>query len=946
MPVPANSLFRVMRGSWLVGPAVPCPPHDNSPALVPPLIPDGGQGTARPTRRRIPITDAFLFRRVFRCLGLLLPLFFPAEIVFPQTTCEAESAALANGAHSANCPTCSGGQQVKNIGGENSGTVTFQHLQAPIAGLYPVTVLYNVGDDRSFIITVNTNARFDLIFPGTSRRNSNVDSSKTLLVPLNTGENTIVFGNAEESGPDLDSIIIGEAPVESSRIAGAIRNADGSPLAGAEVLLSGPFTMKTVTDAQGRYEFPFLPKGDYYVRPASSQKHFSPFENYAPAPGPNAENQNFTAREFPARARDKSVMSLGEWRIEYDRAGGVADIFCDGKLLIAKAFAVARLPGTVTSMDYKTRRVTHQSVRDGFGRGVKFVVESANGGGGKMIQTFWLYEKADFFLTEMAISGETQVTANFMSPLTSQTPSHFLPAGDDRALFVPFDNDKWIRYDAFPFGGEVTSHEVTALYDNTSRRGLIAGSIEHGTWKTGVRSTTGSNVISNLEIFGGFTSSKTRDVLPHGKISGQTIASPKVFIGAFADWREGLAAYAKANAVAAPPRPWTHGVPFGWNSWGKLQGRISFQKAVQVSDFFATQLPRFENDGVVYVGLDSGWNRFSDAELKQFAGHCCSNHQEAGIYLTPFASFGRNDEASVAGTDYTFKDLYLYSNGQKQTLDGGTALDPTHPGTRKLIADTIARFKQAGFKYVKADFLTQGALEADKHFDPRVTTGLQAYDQGMKFVAETLGDDMYLNLSISPLFPAQYANSRRIACDTFGDIGKIAYTLNSLTYGWWLSAVYDFNDADHVVLDGYSEGENRARATSSVITGIFISGDDFSEGGSVAGKERAKKFLNNAEINAVAKIKKSFRPVEGNTANRAANLFSYEDKNCFYLAAFNYSNTNASFTVDFHQLGLKTRGPIKVEELWSGAVSQVSNPMTIQFDSADARLYKFHKIKP
>jgi hypothetical protein len=27
-------------------------------------------------------------------------------------------------------------------------------------------------------------------------------------------------------------------------------------------------------------------------------------------------------------------------------------------------------------------------------------------------------------------------------------------------------------------------------------------------------------------------------------------------------------------------------------------------------------------------------------------------------------------------------------------------------------------------------------------------------------------------------------------------------------------------------------------------------------------------------------------------------------------------------------------------------VSTVSNPMTIQFDSADARLYKFYKTKP
>ena len=902
--------------------------------------------TARPAFSVLPATKAFLFRRLSRPPGLVLGLFLMGKTGFAQTTYEAESAALGHGAQPANCAFCSGGQQVKNIGGENSGTVTFQHVQAPIAGLYPVTVLYNVSDDRSFLVTVNGNARFDLIFPRSGGRNSNGDSRKTFLAPLKTGENTVVFGNTKEFGPDLDAIIVGAAPVESSRIAGVIQNADGSPLAGVEVLLSGPFKTKTVTDGQGRYEFPFLPEGGYYARPVSPQKFFSPYENYSPAPSSNAGNQNFTAGEFPSRAKDKSVMSSGKWRIEYDLTGGVADIFYGGKLLMAKAFAVARLPETVTSMDDKTRTVTRESVRDGFGRGTKYTVTSSNGGGGKMAQTFWLYENADFFLTEMAVSSDAGVSANYLSPLTSQTPSRFVPAGDDRALFVPFDNDKWGRYEAFPFGGEVTSHEVTALYDNTSRRGLIAGSMEHDTWKTGVKSTRVSNILTSLEIFGGFTSSQTRDVLPHGKVSGQTIVSPKIFIGAFADWRAGLETYAKANAVLAPPRLWTKGVPFGWNSWGKLQGRISFQKAVEVSDFFATQLPQFKNDGVVYIGLDSGWNRLSDAELKQFADHCHSNHQEAGIYLTPFARFGGNDESTVPGTDYKFKDLYLYAKGQKQTVDGGTALDPTHPGTKQLIAAAIARFKNAGFSYVKADFLTQGALEGDRFFDPRVTTGLQAYNEGMKFLAETMGREMYLNLSISPLFPAQYANSRRIACDTFGDIAKIEYTLNSLTYGWWLSGVYDFSDADHVVLDGYTEGENRARATSSVITGIFISGDDFSLGGSAAGKERAQKFLNNPEINAVARIKKSFRPVAGNPGNRAANLFVYEDKTGFYLAAFNYTNSNASLSVDLNQLGLKTRGPVEVKELWSGTVSRVTSPMTIRFDSADARLYKFSKIGP
>src|ERR1035441_10093411 len=166
-------------------------------------------------------------------------------------------------------------------------------------------------------------------------------------------------------------------------------------------------------------------------------------------------------------------------------------------------------------------------------------------------------------------------------------------------------------------------------------------------------------------------------------------------------------------------------MPFGWNSWGKLQSRISFDKAMQVSDFFAQELPQFKNDGVAYIGLDSGWNKFTDAELKQFVDHCHASHQEAAIYFTPFAAFGRRrDDANISGTNFKFRDIYLYANGKKQSLDGGTALDPTHPGTQKMIADTLARFKQAGFKYVKADFLGHGALEGDHFFDHKITTGI------------------------------------------------------------------------------------------------------------------------------------------------------------------------------------------------------------------------------
>ena len=643
-----------------------------------------------------------------------------------------------------------------------------------------------------------------------------------------------------------------------------------------------------------------------------------------------------------SQAKNISVMEVGRWRVEYDLANGVADIFCEGKILIPRAYAVVKLPETVTSMDYQSHKVSRTNIFDGIGSGAKFTVESANGDADKMVQTFWLYQNADYIMADVKILRKSGAKSNFMSPLTTKSAVFLPPYGDNRALAVPFDNDKWIRYNAIPFGTNVTSHEVSAFYNNASRQALVIGSVEHDVWKTGIKSTTASNVITGLQIFGGLASDETRDVLPHGKISGETIKSPKIFIGYFSDWRTGLETFARANAIVTPARAWTNGVPFGWNSWGKLQHKISFDKAIQVSDFIAKELQPnyFENHGVVYVGLDSGWTRLNASQLKAFVDHCHTNGQEAGIYFTPFAAWRQSDDAVVEGTEYKYRDLYLYANGQKQLLDGGVALDPTHPGTRQHIEYIAAKFKQAGFKYVKLDFLTHGALEADSHFDPQVTTGIQAYNSGMKFVRQTLGEDIYLNEAISPLFPAQYANSRRIACDAFGDIDKIEYTLNALTYGWWLAQDYDYNDPDHVVLDGFSEGENRARVTSAVISGLFLSGDDFSDSGSATGKARAKKYLTNQEINGLGTAGKSFQPVEGDAGGSAANLFTRCGEDGFYLAALNYSNTTNHVAVNLDRIGLSPGRSYGFNELWSGEVFNASNILTLTLKPADAAVYK------
>jgi len=239
--------------------------------------------------------------------------------------------------------------------------------------------------------------------------------------------------------------------------------------------------------------------------------------------------------------------------------------------------------------------------------------------------------------------------------------------------------------------------------------------------------------------------------------------------------------------------------------------------------------------------------------------------------------------------------------------------------------------------------MTHGSLEADSHYDPAVFTGIQAYNQGLQHIVNYLGNTMYLNLSISPLFPSNYAHGRRIACDAYGSISDTEYTLNSLTYGWWLDHVYTYNDADNVVLSGLSTGENRARITSSVITGIYMTGDDYSVAGNQEGKDKSVLYLTNLEINRIARLCKAFRPVEQGAGTGAADMFVASYADTTYVAAFNYSTGIKSSLLDFSRIGLTPGTSYVVNELWTNTLMDKSDSWTETLPKTDARIYKIYR---
>jgi alpha-galactosidase len=221
-------------------------------------------------------------------------------------------------------------------------------------------------------------------------------------------------------------------------------------------------------------------------------------------------------------------MINGNVKIEYDLNNGVANYYASGVKKIANFYAGVQLDSFITSKNYTTRSASTS--------GSETTITLEGSGLPTMKQHFYMVNE-DYFNTLVEVDG-VNLRSNWIAPLVVD-PTGNVDIGkysDARALWVPFDNDAWVSYNAMSINSTATSNEVTAFYDNTSRNGLVIGSVVHDTWKTGIYYKGVGNKLINLNVFGGNTDFiSTRDVMPHGKVTGNTINSPKVFVGFFMD---------------------------------------------------------------------------------------------------------------------------------------------------------------------------------------------------------------------------------------------------------------------------------------------------------------------------------------------------------------------------------------------------------------------------
>lgn len=648
----------------------------------------------------------------------------------------------------------------------------------------------------------------------------------------------------------------------------------------------------------------------------------------------------------PVGAPQTQIISFGtDNQVVYDLDNKTYDVYFNGTKVVVAATASAYGNNSNISTGYTTAAYSSESFTDNIGSGTKHTITLTGGFTNDMKQVFYTYDDKDYLAVQVALTG-TGANCYKMIPLTSYQVAPNLGSGDTRAVFVPYDNDAWIRYNAYPLNAaNFTASEVTNIYNNDSRTGLVIGSLNHDHWKTGVTVSGGSSQTAYVQVIAGWGKSDiTRDLRGHGWVSvGQSLCeSPKIMINANNDWREAFEEFGSANAALNPKYiyDWTAPKPMVWNSWGAMQTSINLAKSKAVVDFFADDCPAFRSeDGTMYVDLDSYWDNMTDAQLAEFVNYCHSHGLKAGIYWAPFVDWGMFNRP-VEGSSYQYNQCWTKVNGGQQTLDGAFAMDPTHPATKLRIDYFINRFHTAGFDMIKVDFLTHASVEADSYYNYQVHTGMEAYKEGMQYLIDAIGDDMLVNAAISPnMATGPFAHTRRIACDAYSGIGDTDYTLNSTNYGWWQNQMYDYLDADNIVFGNVSEGQNRARMLSGVVTGFLMSGDDFSVSGPWQAK--AQNLLQNELVMDVARKEMKWRPADGNTGNAAGKIFYTRENDTVYVAVFNYLAGSSTLNIPVGRIGLGA-GSHNTKELYSNTTGTFSDVFAVTLPGSDAALYAIY----
>lgn len=716
--------------------------------------------------------------------------------------------------------------------------------------------------------------------------------------------------------------------------------------------------------------------------------------------------QSLQAQQL-TKSTDNASIGSAQLKISVDKSSGAVNYAFSNGTHIDNAIAYVNdiSTGYLPSTDLADHTCTVENINDKIGQGLCLTLKHSDAKHAISItQQITLYKGKPYALVKVtATSTGKPIETRDISPLAI-LPAHkgkvFIPGTEPRILDVPFDNDEWTPTveRKWPAAGQSKSigisYEFLAVYDQVKNSGLVIGSVNHDFWKTGLAYQTGAQLgyADSLRVFGGAATANnpslksgyggldgTHDHADHGTMLGQTVSSPTIYLAASDDLHETFKDYGRVNALINGKQTWDAPAPVYWNSFG-VEGVLGYEKVMmppavhQISDFIH-KMPNFSAYSKPVLSIDSyDQGIYSTEVLKEIGEYGAKNGQQMGFYFIPFAMWSWKDNIKgnkLPGGDYLLEDVLLHDKNGKPIMYkdgqwGAYAMDPTHPAVRLYIIQQLKKAKAINAKFLKIDFLTAGALETTKRYDPKVRSGMQAYDYGMKtlrhLVDSIMGKDIFITQAISPLFPHQYAHTRFVSTDVYSHLrddqkgfpgwGSTESSLATGSHmGWMQGTLFPYTNLDVAIMKNFqrnpdlNEQEIKVRLYAMMVMGSILG--DGSDYRNPIAAYRAQAFLDNKNIAKFFSDPKAFIPI------KTADGDSYDQQLSFYLpgdntmlALFNFHYKD-DFKQTFSRAALHLAAGKKYElrdfmnDKPIGELGADKQELTLQASPGDAVLVKF-----
>jgi alpha-galactosidase len=616
--------------------------------------------------------------------------------------------------------------------------------------------------------------------------------------------------------------------------------------------------------------------------------------------------------------------------------------------------------GLLFSNAFTGHHGTTDEINDPLGKAICLnLVHEEAGKPVRLTQYITVYDKQPYILLSVVAAAREEgvmVETRNISPLTVLPAAQGKITAPGKNILLtdyPFDNDNWVDVISrhWPTAISGISYELASVYDEHTKNGFAVGSLVHDFWKTGIRYGTGtfSNQIDSFIVYGGAATKDdpslpdsyggkdgTHDYVQHGTQIGELVASPLVYISASPDVRNDLLQFGNTVKKIAGSSTWKQAAPFYWNSFG-VEGVLGYEKVMMPGDMakvcdFIHSLNNFNKTTQPILSIDSYDQGIYSTEVLQSVGRYGKKKgQQMGFYFIPFAlwTWKNNIKEATLNTGGFLRDVILLDDKNnyvpyKDGDWGAFPIDPTHPATRNYIIGQLQKAKAIGAKFIKIDFLSAGALESTRRYNPQIRSGIQAYNYGMKMLRQLvdsiMGPDIFITQAISPLFPHQYAHTRFLSTDVYSHLrndqagfphyGSTSASMISATHFWWTQgSLWPYTNMDVVVMKNFqknkdlTEQEVKVRLFSMMTLGSILGdGTDYRNKEAAA---RARQFLNNTAICDFFSRPKAFTPLRFPVGNSQAQQLSfYLPGDTMLVSAFNF-DTAKPFTETFEQSELK-----------------------------------------